>query len=87
MKNSLLWSVIALVSAGCAPIHSSVTASEPHLPISVMAKSSTAQSATNDPHCPSSAGNPTPHFPRDSVEASWRWPELAWRIRCRGVVP
>jgi hypothetical protein len=85
MNSLLLLAGIIVLSAGCAPIQSSVSASAPHLPVSIMAKSSTAQSATNEPECPSSFGNPGRHFPRDSVEASWRWPELIWRVSCHAV--
>jgi hypothetical protein len=79
--------VVITVGSGCAPVQSSVSASAPHLPISVMAKSSPSSSATSQPLCPSARRYPSPNFPRDSVEASWHWPGLLWELGCPGVSP
>jgi len=84
----LLSSALTLLGSGCAHVQPTVSSSAPHLPTRVMAKSATpTSSATREPVCPSSPRPPAPAFPRDSVEASWRWPELVWRASCPGGLP
>ena len=84
----LLASALTLVSVGCAHVQSSVSASAPHLPARVMAKSADPSSyTTRQPLCPSAKRHPAPAFPRDSAEASWRWPEFVWRASCPGALP
>jgi hypothetical protein len=78
--------LIGALVTGCAPVESSVSRSAPHLPVPVLAKSATRSSPTNQPLCPTTRGNLNTQLPRDSVEASWRWPQLAWRLSCPGTM-
>ncbi|HET6798428.1 MAG TPA: hypothetical protein VFH40_14810 [Gemmatimonadales bacterium] len=78
--------LIGAFVSGCAPVESSVSRSAPHLPVPVLAKSATRSSPTNQPLCPTTRGYPNTQIPRDSVEASWRWPQLAWRLSCPGTM-
>ena len=77
--------VATLLTSGCAPVQSSVSASAPHLPMRVLAKTAPASNATSQPLCPAARRYPSPTFPRDSVEASWRWPKVMWHLSCPGT--
>ena len=85
--RSLLVLCAVIAPLGCAPIQSSVSTSAPHLPLRVVAKSAPRTTAETQLHCPAEIRHSVPSYPRDSIEASWRLPELAWRLSCPGILP
>jgi hypothetical protein len=80
-----LFAVMTMLGTACAPVQSSVSASAPHLPMRVLAKAAPPSNANSQPLCPAASRYPSPTFPRDSVEASWRWPKIMWHLSCPGT--